>query len=274
MPEQVGNVMSSIEEPSMTSLRLESETWSTYLCQQLTEMQQNQTMCDVTLLGSDNQGISVHSGLVAAASPCLKNLLVNLRRGQHSLLKFDTISSDLWRLLLEFMYTGKVEVPIAQVDAILTASNSLQIEGLATLCVDLLQQYSATDNIIVQLQIEDWCSHVCGCLHTLWAATSMCDTTITSSDGQSLLGLACVISAASPTILSILHGMKSGLYSIKTDQISYAVWNRILNFIYTGQCEVPVGNELAELYSAVDQLNIDVLKSLCADCLVSLGQAS
>ena len=261
-------------EMIMTSLRLQNETWCSTLCSTLADMQQHVSMCNVTLVGSDGLSVSAHACLIAAASPNLKELLTGVKKGAHSVLKFDTIPSDLWQLLIVFIYSGKVEVPIASVSSIMVAATHLQIEGLATLCGDLLKQYDAGDNIIVQLQIEDWSLHICSVLHQFWQAGTMCDTTLTTGDSAKAVTIACVLAAASPTFRSILSSMKQGIYNIRTDQITKDSWDYLFQFMFTGECEVPVGKDLVALYQATEQLNMAPLKSLCADCITSLGPES
>ena len=82
----------------------------------------------------------------------------------------------------------------------------------------------------------------------------MCDVTVQASDGQTFLAHACVLAASSPTLKSSLIHKSALLYELKLDGICGEVWQKLIQFIYSGTLEVPVTNDV--LYAA-EQLKIE-----------------
>lgn len=97
---------------------------------------QNQQCCDVTVTSSNNKVIKAHRSVLAAGSPVLKKLLeknkttINLRQ----------TSSESVKLLLEFLYYGKIEVMNDDnIASILDISHQFTLVTLKKACVDYLR---------------------------------------------------------------------------------------------------------------------------------------
>ncbi|KAJ0182755.1 hypothetical protein K1T71_002124 [Dendrolimus kikuchii] len=106
-------------------------TWESYqnnICQGFTRLQQNEDFVDLTL-AADGYLVKVHRNIFALASPYIKAMLKSVDC-QHPVIFLNNVSYDILTYMLEYIYTGKVQVPSDMLDSFVEASKSLKIEGL------------------------------------------------------------------------------------------------------------------------------------------------
>merc|ERR1712204_77572 len=91
-------------------------------------MFRNEEMTDVTIACEDDQ-IQAHKVILSAASPMLQNIL-NRNPHKYPLLYFHGITKAKMELILGFIYSGEVQVPMDDLDAFLKIAKELTIKGL------------------------------------------------------------------------------------------------------------------------------------------------
>ena len=139
-------------------LAKKDETWCVSLCHTLCEMRQSSSFSDVIIQADGDNVLKAHTCVLAAASPVLKTQLL---LSQHYLY-VPKISKCMWEVLLQFIYTGNLEIPQpSEITGILKAGKRLQLTRLTSLCEDLLKDKGGKDkcaqvkeprNIIVETE--------------------------------------------------------------------------------------------------------------------------
>ena len=88
----------------MTTVKVSNPAWQNNLLCELASLYQSGILCDVCIEGSDGETVAAHACVLAAASPVMRDLL----RENDVTVKMHKISSEVWMMILEFVYTGKV----------------------------------------------------------------------------------------------------------------------------------------------------------------------
>jgi len=102
---------------------IESERTSAF-----SNMLKNEELTDVTIALEDDQ-IKAHKVFLSAASMVFRNIF-NKNTHKHPLLYFHDIAKDTMELILEFIYSGQVRIPLVGVESFFRAANNLKVEGL------------------------------------------------------------------------------------------------------------------------------------------------
>ncbi|XP_053612360.1 uncharacterized protein LOC128676327 [Plodia interpunctella] len=111
-----------------------SLSWNSYknsICNGFTSFQQNGELVDMTL-AADGHFVKVHQVLLALASPYLKDLITSAPC-QHPVLFLNNVSHKNMSLILEYIYTGEVLVPVENMTSFAEAARGLHIKGLENL---------------------------------------------------------------------------------------------------------------------------------------------
>jgi len=124
----------------LTNSEIESERTAAF-----TNMLKNEELTDVTIACEDDQ-IKAHKVILSAASMVFRNIF-NKNAHKHPLLYFHDIAKDTMELILEFIYSGQVRVPLCAVESFLMAANNLKVEGLVDV-KDKINNLNKTDSKI------------------------------------------------------------------------------------------------------------------------------
>ena len=118
---------------SAPKLSLGWEKFDQSIRDNLSRLRESNDFSDVTLVTRDQEGPSfpAHRLVLAACSPVFRRIL-NVDPHHHPLLYISCVTSDSLRLLLTFIYEGRVEVSQDHLNDFLTAAEELKIEGLST----------------------------------------------------------------------------------------------------------------------------------------------
>ena len=130
------------------SVLLQGLTWGRNCSHDLATMREKGILCDTTIIGSDNRKMKAHACVLAAASPILKTLLAN-RRGCKTIKS--EISSHLWQMILKFVYTSEVLVPLDDIMSLKDihhAAKALDIVGLR----DAAREFISEDMLLMTEQ--------------------------------------------------------------------------------------------------------------------------
>ena len=118
-------------EASTTKLSLDWKNFDQSMRDNLSRLREGSEFSDVTLVTRDEAGptFPAHKLVLAASSPVLRRIL-QVDPQHRPLLYLSCVTSLSLRLLLTFIYEGRVEVRQDQLDEFLTVAEELEIEGL------------------------------------------------------------------------------------------------------------------------------------------------
>ena len=119
-----------------------AETWCTSLCRTLDTLRESSTFSDVIIRADNGHIFRAHTCILAASSSVLKTQLL---RSQHYL-DIPNISRRMWEVLLQFIYTGTVEMwDVAEIPGIMQAGKQLQLTQLLSVCEDRMKGSAQQD---------------------------------------------------------------------------------------------------------------------------------
>jgi len=123
----------------------ERETSSLQGFQSLRESEQ---LIDVTL-SVDGQQFSCHRALLAAASEYFRCLFTTtLAEQNQSVITISGVDANSMRQVLDYIYTGRVELNSDTVQNLLSSANLFQLRGLRDGCAEFMEQKIEIDNCI------------------------------------------------------------------------------------------------------------------------------
>ncbi|XP_022808533.1 kelch-like protein 2 [Stylophora pistillata] len=106
-------------------------------------------LCDITLITKDDQELKAHRNVLSAASPFFCKLLQSdMKENREGIVRFEEISGSVMEDILEFIYTGAVEVTEENAQDLVAATNYLIISNLKTISGRYLQQQMCKFNCI------------------------------------------------------------------------------------------------------------------------------
>ena len=113
-------------------------------------LQRNQNyLCDITLVAKEGNEFRAHENVLSAASPFFVKLLQSeMREKDEGVIRFEDISGLILADVLEFIYTGSVEVNETNAKNLIIAAEYLLIEGLKTKSGRFLEQQITCSNCI------------------------------------------------------------------------------------------------------------------------------
>ena len=85
---------------------------------------------DVTLVSGDGHQIDSHKVVLSSGSPVFKNILKG-NKHSHPLIYMRGLKSDDLFAILDFLYSGKANVPEENLESFLAVAEELQVMGLA-----------------------------------------------------------------------------------------------------------------------------------------------
>ena len=124
-------------------------------------------LCDITLVSIDDIEFKAHRNVLSAASPYFDKLLQsNMKENREGIVRFEEISGSVLKDVLEFIYSGTVDVTQENAEKLIAAGNYLIIPGLKTASGRFLEREM---------------SHI-NCISTFYLAEKYeCDELITNS---------------------------------------------------------------------------------------------
>ncbi len=123
---------STIEIASVNS------SWENHLLCSLQSLRKNDTMCNALLVTRDGKKCRAHAAVLAGASPVLRNLLQQAAPRYQIAIQMVS-NGSLLEYVLDFIYRGKIQVPVNQLVDLQKAADILQIKQLGDLCRELLE---------------------------------------------------------------------------------------------------------------------------------------
>ncbi|XP_043287377.1 kelch-like protein 10 isoform X2 [Venturia canescens] len=115
------------------------------------ELRANQQLCDGAVRCGMDQVFPVHRVILSAVSPYFKALFTSCLKGGKSEINevsISTVSADIFRLILDYAYTGTCKVTAENVEQLLPVADQFEVLGVVQLCCRFLLQELRPDNCL------------------------------------------------------------------------------------------------------------------------------
>uniref|UniRef100_X2BA01 BTB domain-containing protein n=1 Tax=Capitella teleta TaxID=283909 RepID=X2BA01_CAPTE len=115
----------------------------------LHKFQEKEVMTDVTLILPDQSAIPCHKVVLMAASPFFETMFQSgLKEGAEQNIKLDFADSDIIKALVEFFYSGNIELTAGNIKEIVAGSEFLCCKHLKAHCEEYLVDTVGLSNCI------------------------------------------------------------------------------------------------------------------------------
>ena len=119
------------------------------LAKRLNMLRRQDCLCDITLVTKDDKEFKAHRNILSAASPFFYKLLQSdMKENREGIVRFEEISGAVMEDVLEFIYTGSVEITQENSEDLIAAANYFLIPGLKTVSGRFLERQLAKSNCI------------------------------------------------------------------------------------------------------------------------------
>ena len=144
---------SSSVERSLLDLEPISEAEQSLFCVELMKrlnMQRQQSyFCNVTLVAKEGNEFKAHRNVLSAASPFFSKLLQSeMKEKEEGVIRFEEISKSVLSDVLEFIYTGNVEINEKNAGDLIIAADYLLLESLKIISGRFLEKQMSSYNCI------------------------------------------------------------------------------------------------------------------------------
>ena len=110
---------------------VEQAAFCVELAKRLNMLRRQDHLCDITLVTKDDKQFNAHRNILSAASPFFFKLLQSdMKENREGIVRFEEISGAVMEDVLEFIYTGSIEVTQENRKDLIAATNYLLIPGL------------------------------------------------------------------------------------------------------------------------------------------------
>ena len=114
-------------------LAAEQASFCMELMKRLNIQRKQDCLCDITLVTNDDREFKAHRNVLSAASPFFCKLLQSdMKENREGIIRLEEISGSVMEDVLEFIYTGTVEVTQENAEELIAAGNYLIIPSLKT----------------------------------------------------------------------------------------------------------------------------------------------
>ena len=129
---------SSVVERSLLDLEPISEAEQSLFCLELMKrlniQRQQSYFCNITLVAKEGNEFKAHRNVLSAASPFFSKLLQSeMKEKEEGVIRFEEISKSILSDVLEFIYTGSVEINEKNARDLIIAADYLLLESLKTI---------------------------------------------------------------------------------------------------------------------------------------------
>ena len=129
----------------------------------MNDLRRDENLCDVVVRSGDTK-IAAHRVVLAGCSEYFRAALAGTMKesGQREI-SLDCVDGETLRVLIDFAYTGQVNVSEGTVVGLLVAANQLEMTDITALCCEYLRQSMGVENALGILQIAG--DYGCATLH-------------------------------------------------------------------------------------------------------------
>ena len=119
------------------------------LTKRLNMQRKQDHLCDVTLVTNDDKEFKAHRNVLSAASPFFDKLFESdMKENREGIARFEEITGSVMEDVLEFVYTGSVEITQENSEDLIAAANYLILPGLKTVSGRFLGEQMSNSNCI------------------------------------------------------------------------------------------------------------------------------
>ena len=127
----------------------EKASFCVELMKRLNIQRKQDCLCDITLVTKDDREFKAHRNVLSAASPFFCKLLQSdMKENREGIIRLEEISGTIMEDVLEFIYTGTVEVTQENAEELIAAGNYLIIPSLKTISGRVLERKMSYANCI------------------------------------------------------------------------------------------------------------------------------
>ena len=113
-------------------------------------------LCDITLVTKDDKEFKAHRNVLSKASLFFCKLLQSdMRENREGIIRLEAISGTVIKDVLEFIYTGSVEITQENSEDLIAAADFLVILVLKKLCERFLDREMSKSNCISTFYLAD-----------------------------------------------------------------------------------------------------------------------
>ena len=150
--QQVTQSSSSVER-SLVDLEPISKSKQSSFCLELMKrlniQRQQSYFCNITLVAKEGNEFKAHRNVLSAASPFFSKLLQSeMKEKEEGVIRFEEISKSILSDVLEFIYTGSVEINEKNARDLIIAADYLLLESLKIISERFLEKQMTTCNCI------------------------------------------------------------------------------------------------------------------------------
>ena len=125
----------------------EKASFCVELMKRLNIQRKQDCLCDITLVTNDDREFKAHRNVLSAASPFFCRLLQSdMKENREGIIRLEEISGTIMEDVLEFIYTGTVEVTQENAEELIAAGNYLIIPSLKTISGRFLEREMSNSN--------------------------------------------------------------------------------------------------------------------------------
>ncbi|KAL3860054.1 hypothetical protein ACJMK2_010226 [Sinanodonta woodiana] len=141
------------QESSMMSLAAKNHCCK--VLRGLQEFHKAETFCDYCLV-AEGQELNVHRVVMASCSDYFKAMLTGeMRESREGRVELKGVTAGGLRVVVDFAYTGILELTMENVEEVLAAASHLQITDAVDLCIKYLEEAITVDNCVDILNLVE-----------------------------------------------------------------------------------------------------------------------
>ena len=136
-------------------MRYKDGDLATHLLANMNEHRAAGEFCDITLVVGKNttQEISAHKLVLSSFSRYFQGLLkANMREGHQDRIEIHNLSGPVVKQLIDFAYTGKLDINIENIEEMFEAANYLAIESACCACSVFMERNLERENCVSVLR--------------------------------------------------------------------------------------------------------------------------
>ena len=146
---------STASSTAITAMMLESPDYNNKILTGLHELRQSELLCDYTLAAGDCE-MKVHRVVMVASSDYFRAMLTGeMRESRDNRVHLQGLTGTGLRAVIDFAYTGRLELTMSNLDEVLLAASHLQISEAIELCCQFIEKAITVENCVEMLNLTE-----------------------------------------------------------------------------------------------------------------------
>ncbi|XP_016660787.1 ring canal kelch homolog isoform X2 [Acyrthosiphon pisum] len=143
------NLKQALKSNDCEPTNFRNNSHSVRILEDLQSLRKNEDFCDIRFKADDGKIVIGHKIVLSAASPYFRAIFSNFDESNKDLINIKELDSTILKLIVDYIYTGKIMVTKENVQALLSAANVLQLDYVNEACAEFLQKQLDPSNCIV-----------------------------------------------------------------------------------------------------------------------------